>query len=103
MTLDEARSYALSLPGTTMEPHFERTSFRVRSKIFATAPQAGQSLNVFVGEESSHAAVAEFSAFCELLYWGKRMVGVCITLDEAEPDAVFELLHEAWEIRAPRS
>jgi hypothetical protein len=30
MTLDEARAVALSCPGSTEEPHFERTSFRVR-------------------------------------------------------------------------
>ena len=44
MTLDEARAVALSLPGSTEEPHFERISFRVGGKIFATAPRrAGRS------------------------------------------------------------
>ena len=37
MTLDDVRSFALSLPETTEAPHHERTSFRVRGKIFATA------------------------------------------------------------------
>ncbi|GAA0879162.1 hypothetical protein GCM10009119_21300 [Algoriphagus jejuensis] len=30
------RSFSLSLPESTEEPHFEKTSFRVRKKIFAT-------------------------------------------------------------------
>lgn len=30
------RNIALSLPGTSEEPHFEKTSFRVGKKIFAT-------------------------------------------------------------------
>src|SRR5690606_16513102 len=30
------RHLALSLPETTEEPHFEKTSFRVKKKIFAT-------------------------------------------------------------------
>lgn len=30
------RRFALSLPGTTEVPHFEKTSFRVKKKIFAT-------------------------------------------------------------------
>jgi len=30
------REMALALPGATEEPHFERTSFRVNKKIFAT-------------------------------------------------------------------
>jgi hypothetical protein len=36
VTLDTLRNLALSFPETTEEPHFERTSFRVRNKIFAT-------------------------------------------------------------------
>lgn len=34
--LDFFRNFSLSLPETTEEPHFEKTSFRVRKKIFAT-------------------------------------------------------------------
>lgn len=30
------RQFALSFPETTEEPHFEKTSFRIRKKIFAT-------------------------------------------------------------------
>lgn len=36
ITLDTLRHLALSLPETTEEPHFEKTSFRVKKKIFAT-------------------------------------------------------------------
>jgi hypothetical protein len=32
------RAIAMALPETTEAPHFEKTSFRVRGKIFATAP-----------------------------------------------------------------
>lgn len=35
ITLDTLRHLALSLPETTEEPHFEKTSFRVKKKIFA--------------------------------------------------------------------
>lgn len=34
--IDFLRQLALSLPETTEEPHFEKTSFRVKKKIFAT-------------------------------------------------------------------
>lgn len=34
--LDFFRSFSLSFPETTEAPHFEKTSFRVRKKIFAT-------------------------------------------------------------------
>ncbi|MDO6432750.1 MmcQ/YjbR family DNA-binding protein [Flavitalea sp. BT771] len=35
-TLETLRTIALSLPEVTEEPHFEKTSFRVKKKIFAT-------------------------------------------------------------------
>jgi len=34
MTLAQVRNYALSLAGATEQPHFDRTSFHVRGKIF---------------------------------------------------------------------
>jgi predicted DNA-binding protein (MmcQ/YjbR family) len=36
VTIDIFRKLALSFPETTEEPHFEKTSFRVKKKIFAT-------------------------------------------------------------------
>ncbi len=36
ITIDTLRKIALSFPETTEEPHFEKTSFRVKKKIFAT-------------------------------------------------------------------
>lgn len=36
ITLNSIRKIALSFPETTEEPHFEKISFRVKKKIFAT-------------------------------------------------------------------
>lgn len=36
VTLEKLRELALSFPETTEEPHFEKISFRVKKKIFAT-------------------------------------------------------------------
>ncbi len=36
VTIDTLRELALSYPEATEEPHFEKTSFRVKKKIFAT-------------------------------------------------------------------
>jgi len=36
ITIEEFRKLALSFPDVTEEPHFEKTSFRVNKKIFAT-------------------------------------------------------------------
>lgn len=51
MTLQQARKFALSLPQTTEEPHFESSPFRVRGRIFATVPPSGTHLHIFVEEE----------------------------------------------------
>jgi hypothetical protein len=59
MTLEEVRRFAMSLPEVTEEPHFDKSSFRVRGKIFATAPTDGEHLHVFVDEHETLASVAE--------------------------------------------
>jgi hypothetical protein len=68
--LDSARAFALSLPGSTEEPHFDMSSFRVRGKIFATVPPDDEHLHVFVDEGEVQAAVAEDTAAFEPLLWG---------------------------------
>ncbi len=58
MKLAQVRKYALSLPGVTEEPHFDRTSFRVGGKIFVTARPAESHIHVFVPEEYREPALA---------------------------------------------
>src|SRR3990172_11550223 len=36
VTFETLRNLALSFPETTEEPHFEKTSFKIKNKIFAT-------------------------------------------------------------------
>jgi hypothetical protein len=99
--LEGARRFALSLPETTEEPHFDMASFRVRGKIFATVPPDGEHLHVFVGEGEVHAAVAEDPAAFEPLLWGKRLRGLRVRLAAAGQDRVEELLEESWRRKAP--
>lgn len=40
VSIDTFRKLALSFPEATEEPHFEKTSFRVKKKIFATYDEA---------------------------------------------------------------
>ena len=105
--LSQAREYALSLPGTAEEPHFDMTSFRVNGKIFATASADETRLHVFVDESEVAATVAEERgaeqprAF-EPLLWGQRVRGVRILLAAAPDERVRELLAEAWRRKAGR-
>jgi len=46
VTLQEVETWALALPEAEQQPHFEKTSFRVRKKIFATLDTAGKKVVV---------------------------------------------------------
>jgi len=102
MTLEEARDFALSLPETTEAPHFEKMSYRVAGKIFATVPADGDHLHVFVQEHEVRAVAAEYPQACEELWWGKKLAGVRVTLSAAPSELVRELLQDAWRGRAPK-
>ncbi|WP_420318650.1 MmcQ/YjbR family DNA-binding protein [Ekhidna sp.] len=47
---DQLKRLALSFPETTEEPHFEKTSFKVRKKIFATYDFKNQTVVVKLSE-----------------------------------------------------
>ncbi len=100
-TLEQARRFALSLPGATEEPHFDMSSFRVRGKIFATVPPSGEYLHVFADEGEVHAAVAEDPAAFEPLLWGQRLRGLRVRVAAVPAQRVAELLEESWRRKAP--
>jgi hypothetical protein len=105
--LAQARAFALSLPGTSEEPHFDMISFRVSGKIFATVTADETTLHIFVDESEVAAAVADErdtdlpQAF-EPLLWGQRLHGLRVLLAAAPDDRVRELLAESWRRKAPR-
>ncbi len=103
MKIGEVRRFALSLPEVTEEPHFDKSSFRVRGKIFATVPPDGSPLHVFVDEVQLELMVSVAPEACEKLWWGKRVVGLRVALSRAESKDVEELLHSAWQRKAPKS
>jgi hypothetical protein len=102
VNLERVRRFALSLPEATEEPHFEKSSFRVGGKIFATVPAGGRHLHVFVDEHEARASVTDDPSAFEELHWGKKLAGVRVDLRVADRTAVFELLEEAWRRKAPK-
>jgi hypothetical protein len=103
LTLADVRRLALALPDATEAPHFKYTSFRVRGKIFATAPPDGTALHVFVGEEARAQALALQPAAVEKLEWGGKVVGLRVLLARAEAALVGSLLRHAWTCKAPKA
>jgi hypothetical protein len=102
MKVAQVRRYALSLPDTTEEPHFEYSSFRVRGKIFVTVPPDEEHIHVFVSDEERERALAVHSRFLEKLVWGGKVRGLRVSLSKASPDVVNDLIRAAWTRRAPK-
>lgn len=102
MKLAEARKYALSLPEANEEPHFNYNSFRIRGKIFATVLPDEEHLNIFVDEQRRGLALSMFPDAYESLWWGKKVVGITVDLSNADAADVEDLLHSAWERKAPK-
>ena len=102
MKLAEVRRFALSLPETTEEPHFDFGSFRVKGKIFATVPPDDKHLHVFVDGAVLDVLPAAQPKAYEKLFWGKRVAYLRVTLAAAKAADVEELVRSAWRRRAPK-
>ncbi len=102
MTVAQVRRYALSLPETTEEPHFDYSSFRVRGKIFVTVPPDTDHIHVFVDENVRREVLQAEPYFLEELCWGKKVTGLRVLLAAAKTDVVHDLLREAWSGTAPK-
>ena len=102
MLLEDVRKIALSLPETTEEPHHHMTSFRVKKKIFATAPPDNQHLHIFVGDDDRSRVTAIDPKAFETLTWGSKAAGVRVNLEHADHNLVSELLYNSWTRKAPK-
>ena len=103
MKFAAVRTFALSLPEVTEEPHHHYGSFRVRGRIFVTVPPDREFIHVFLAELHRERALALHPQFVEKLLWGGKVVGVRIALGTAAATAVKEVLRQAWENKAPKS
>jgi hypothetical protein len=99
MSPDDVRSLALAHAGASERDHHGFPSFRTTRRIFATMPDADQ-LRVMLDQEGIRAAVAEFPAWCEELWWGGKLSAVRVRLPEADPQVVAELLEDAWRLHS---
>ncbi len=102
MKIAEVRRFAMALPETTEEPHFEYSSFRIRGKIFVTVPPDGEHIHVFVGDDEREQALAAHPSFLEKLVWGGSVRGLRVRLSKASPKVVNHLVRSAWMRKAPK-
>ena len=98
LTAKDFRQLALSLPNVVEEPHFEKTSFRVNKKIFATMDEENQRICLMLSVEDQ-------SVFClhdkNTIYpvpnkWGQKGATFA-ELTTVHPDILKDALTVAYE------
>jgi len=106
MTGAQFRKVALSLAGAGERPHFERTSFRVGTKIFATMTRDGTEAMVRVRPREKLEALlgGHAGAFFSYGGWTERFGSLGIRLRIAPRALVVQLLRDAHaELAPPRT
>ena len=104
LTQREVRRLALGLPEAEEKPHFERASFRVRGKIFATLPLRGDSVVLMLTPQVRESVRQSYPGALLPLpdAWARR--GSTELRLEGIPDGLLaDLLLSAWRKVAPKS
>ena len=98
MTPKAFRTLALSLPEALEAPHFERTSFRVGKKIFATMTANGTEAMVRVAPKERLQALLEThpGVFFGHGGWTERLGALGVRLAKADAELLGELLIGSW-------
>jgi hypothetical protein len=93
------RKLALSMQGASEQPHFERTSFRVGKRIFATMTQDGREAMVPVQPVDRCLALIEAdpAVFFGHGGWTARHGSLGIRLQKVNAPLLRELVREAWQ------
>lgn len=105
---DDIRALALSLPEAIEQPHFERPSFRVRGKIFATLPEPK-----FEGDQrvvllripmvlKEALMVSDADAMVSLGPWERQRI-IQVDIGRMDWDKVEGLVKLAWREAAPKT
>jgi hypothetical protein len=98
------RQIALSLPETVEQPHFEKTSFRVRGKIFATLTPDGERLWLKLPPEIKEALrQSDPEAILPLPGAWDRGGSTLIAIRRMEAAKLADLVRLAWRQVAPKS
>jgi hypothetical protein len=97
-----ARNLALALPETTEQPHFEKNSFRIKGKIFATHDAEKRKVVVKLNEvdQDVFSAMGKESCYPVPGGWG-RQGWTMVDLDTVEEALLQDALKTAWLTVAP--
>jgi hypothetical protein len=97
----DVKEIAMSLSGTTIVPHFDRTAFKVK-RIYATLAADGLSLNLkFTPDEQEFKCLLAPDAFHRIdNAWG-RQGWTTLTLSEVGRDELAAAFDTAWHHALP--
>ncbi|MCE3295767.1 MAG: hypothetical protein K0R65_1481 [Crocinitomicaceae bacterium] len=103
VSIETLREWALSFPETTEEPHFEKTSFRVRKKIFLTLDVEKRLACLKFSEVDQSVFVTLDPA---VIYpvpnkWGKQG-WTLVRIEKVQPDLFREALRTSYCETAPK-
>lgn len=103
VTLDTLRDLALSFPEATEEPHFEKTSFRVKKKIFATYDDKNKRACIKLSEVEQNVFSAASKTIIYPLNnkWGKQG-WTLVEMSKVRKDLFIDALTTAYCDVAPK-
>jgi predicted DNA-binding protein (MmcQ/YjbR family) len=103
VTIDTLRKTALSFPEATEEPHFEKTSFRVKKKIFATYDEIKKRACIKLSEidQNVFSAADKTIIFPVDNKWGKQG-WTLIEMNKVHKDLFIDALTTAYCEVAPK-
>ncbi len=101
--VETLRKMALSFPEATEAPHFEKTSFRIKKKIFATFDSAQHRICVKLSESDQHvfSSYDKTAIFPVPNKWGKQGWTFVIP-DKLPPELLEDILCTAYCEVAPK-
>ncbi len=102
MTNDEFRTLALGYPEAVESPHFDRASFRVRKKIFATLVEDQELACLMLTPEDQDVFVAmgKDAVYPVPNKWGEKGA-TYLDLRNAEPQLIADALEAAYRKFVP--
>ena len=103
MTQDDIRALALSLPLAEEHPHFDRASFRVKGKIFATLPPGGEQVVLKMAPEITESLLQSDPQAVTPVpgHWG-RGGWTILNIARMDNERLADLIRHAWRQVAPK-
>ncbi|TGL64702.1 MmcQ/YjbR family DNA-binding protein [Leptospira sarikeiensis] len=93
ISIEKVRKLALSLPEAKEEPHFEKTSFRIKNKIFATvdAEEKKVVLKFNQDDQDFFTSASKGSAYPIDNKWGQQG-WTCVEMKKVDPSLFKDML-----------